>query len=47
VTVVRSSTNVAFDNSVVTAVRKSSPLPPPKDPSLFARELIFEFNPEE
>ena len=47
VTVVRSSNNVAFDNSVVAAVRKSSPLPLPKDKSLFSRELIFEFTPKD
>ena len=45
VTIVKSSGNVAFDNSVIAAVRKSSPLPLPKDPSLFARELIFVFDP--
>jgi len=47
VTVTKSSGNVAFDNSVIAAVRKSSPLPRPKDPSLFEREINFEFDPED
>ena len=41
-----SSGNVAFDRSVQDAVQRASPLPQPKDPSLFAREIIFEFDPE-
>jgi hypothetical protein len=28
-------------------VLRSSPLPQPKDPSIFAREIIFEFEPED
>ena len=47
VVITKSSGNVAFDRSVENAVLKSSPLPQPKDPSLFAREIIFEFEPED
>jgi colicin import membrane protein len=46
VTITRSSGNLAFDRSVETAVFKSSPLPQPKDPTLFDREINFEFDPE-
>ena len=42
----QSSGNVAFDQSVVNAIWKASPLPQPKDPSLFSRNLQFEFDPE-
>ncbi|HEX9583478.1 MAG TPA: cell envelope integrity protein TolA, partial [Gammaproteobacteria bacterium] len=47
VTVTISSGNVAFDRSVVNAIRKASPLPLPKDPALFTRNLQFEFDPED
>jgi colicin import membrane protein len=47
VIIIEGSGNVAFDRSVETAVLGSSPLPQPKDPSLFAREIIFEFEPED
>jgi colicin import membrane protein len=43
--VVRSSGNHAFDRSVEAAIRKASPLPQPKDPSVFARVINFEFDP--
>ena len=33
--------------SIIAAVEKSSPLPPPTDPSLFDRNLRFTFKPEE
>jgi len=33
--------------SIIAAVEKSSPLPPPADPSLFDRNLRFTFKPEE
>ena len=46
VTVIKSSGNVAFDQSAVLAVRKSSPLPKPKDDRLFQREVIFDFTPD-
>ncbi|HEX22522.1 MAG TPA: cell envelope integrity protein TolA [Chromatiales bacterium] len=35
-----------FRRSVETAVKKSSPLPMPKDPRLFEREIIFNFKPQ-
>jgi colicin import membrane protein len=47
VQVLEGSGHVAFDKSVEAAVWNSSPLPPPKDESLFSRELIFEFDPED
>ena len=47
VTIIESSSNVAFDNSVTAAVLKSSPLPLPKDASLFAREVVFVFDPRD
>ena len=47
VTIIESSANVAFDNSVIAAVRKSSPLPLPKDSSLFARDVVFVFDPRD
>lgn len=46
VTVTESSGNVAFDRSVVNAIWKASPLPLPKDPALFTRNLQFVFDPE-
>lgn len=33
--------------SIIAAVEKSSPLPPPSDPNLFDRNLRFTFKPEE
>ena len=36
----------AFRRSVESAVLKSEPLPPPPDPALFDRELVFIFKPE-
>ena len=41
-----SSGNVAFDRSVEEAVLRSSPLPLPKDPSLFDRDIVIAFEPE-
>ena len=41
-----SSGNVAFDRSVEEAVLRSSPLPVPKDPSLFDRNITITFEPE-
>lgn len=46
VQIVESSGNRAFDSSVENAVWKSSPLPLPKDQSLFSRQLQFVFDPE-
>ena len=40
------SGNVAFDRSVEEAVLRSSPLPVPKDPSLFDRTIVITFEPE-
>jgi len=36
----------AVRQSIVTAVYRSSPLPPPPDPSLFDRNLVFTFQPQ-
>ncbi len=47
VVITKSSGNVAFDRSVENAVLQTSPLTQPKDPSLFDRELKFEFEPED
>lgn len=38
--------NEAVRQSVVTAVLRSSPLPPPPEPSLFQREFILNFTPQ-
>jgi len=38
--------DAAVVRSIQAAVMKSSPLPPPPDPSLFERELTFQFKPE-
>ena len=46
VEVSKGSGNVAFDQSVINAIWKASPLPMPKDPALFSRNLQFEFDPE-
>jgi len=43
VSVVKSSGNALFDNSVERAVRKASPLPVPKDPSVFKQFRSFTF----
>nr|VFK37863.1 MAG: colicin import membrane protein [Candidatus Kentron sp. TC]VFK41691.1 MAG: colicin import membrane protein [Candidatus Kentron sp. TC] len=47
VSVIESSGNAAFDRSAVAAVFKSSPLPLPKDPSVFDRNIVLTFNPED
>ena len=41
-----SSGNIAFDRSVEEAVLRSSPLPVPKDPSLFDRHIVITFEPD-
>ena len=41
-----SSGNIAFDRSVEEAVLRSSPLPVPKDPSLFDRSIVITFEPD-
>ena len=46
-TVTQSSGNVEFDRSVEAAVFKASPLPRPRDPDLFEREIVFIFEPED
>ena len=43
VEIVESSGNRALDRSVEQAVRAATPLPTPKDKSLFARVIRFEF----
>jgi colicin import membrane protein len=43
----RSSGNPLYDDAVERAIRKSSPLPRPDDPSLFARDLVLTVCPEE
>ena len=45
VRIVQGSGNPLFDNSVRAAVFSASPLPLPREPSLFERELRFEFDP--
>ena len=40
------SGNVAFDRSVEEAVLRSTPLPVPKDPSLFDHHIVITFEPE-
>lgn len=42
----QSSGNTAFDRSVEEAVLRSSPLPVPKDPSLFDRTIVITFEPQ-
>lgn len=42
---VRSSGHRAYDEAIVRAIKKSSPLPKPDDPSLFQRELELRFRP--
>jgi len=46
VKVISSSGNPAFDRSAVAAVYKASPLPKPRDPSMFDRNIVLIFNPE-
>jgi colicin import membrane protein len=46
VTVGTCNGDAAVMRSIEAAVQKSSPLPPPPDPSLFERELLFKFEPE-
>ena len=41
-----SSGNAAYDQSVRDAVLRASPLPVPKDPSLFDRNILIVFAPE-
>jgi len=43
----RCNGDAAVIRSIENAVYRSSPLPPPSDPSLFERTLIFDFKPEE
>uniref|UniRef100_Q478F1 Cell division and transport-associated protein TolA n=1 Tax=Dechloromonas aromatica (strain RCB) TaxID=159087 RepID=Q478F1_DECAR len=43
----RSSGNSALDSAIERAIRKSSPLPKPDDPSLFKRELEIKYRPYE
>ena len=42
---VRSSGHKAYDEAIMRAIKKSSPLPKPDDPSLFQRELELRFRP--
>jgi colicin import membrane protein len=42
-----SSGNTALDTAIERAIRKSSPLPKPDDPSLFKRELEIKYKPLE
>nr|VFJ61708.1 MAG: colicin import membrane protein [Candidatus Kentron sp. FW] len=46
VSIIASSGNTAFDRSAVAAVFKASPLPRPKDASVFDRVIILPFSPE-
>ena len=43
----RSSGNPALDEAIERAIRKSSPLPAPDDPSLFQRDLTIKYRPLE
>ena len=43
----RSSGNLALDEAIERAIRKSSPLPAPDDPSLFQRDLTIKYRPLE
>ncbi len=43
----RSSGNPALDEAIERAIRKSSPLPAPDDPSLFQRDLLIKYRPFE
>ena len=44
--ILTSSGNIAFDRSVEEAVLRSSPLPVPRDPALFERNIKISFEPE-
>ena len=46
VEVLTSSGNAAYDRSVRDAVLRASPLPVPKNPSLFDRNIVITFEPE-
>ena len=39
--------DAAVVESIITAINKSSPLPTPDDPSVFSREITFEFAPDQ
>lgn len=43
----RGSGNALYDDAVERAIRKSSPLPRPDDPSVFSRDLNLTFCPDE
>lgn len=43
----KSSGNPLYDDAVERAIHKSSPLPRPDDPGLFARDLVLTFCPDE
>lgn len=43
----RSSGNTVLDEAIERAIRKSSPLPAPDDPSLFQRDLVIRYKPFE
>ena len=43
----RSSGNAALDTAIERAIRKSSPLPKPDDPSLFRRDFEIKYKPFE
>ena len=43
--IIESSGLLAFDHTVIAAINKSSPLPQPRDPSVFARVINFTFIP--
>nr|VFJ51419.1 MAG: colicin import membrane protein [Candidatus Kentron sp. DK]VFJ64004.1 MAG: colicin import membrane protein [Candidatus Kentron sp. DK] len=48
VSITDSSGNAAFDRSAVAAVYKASPLPKPRDPSMFDRNIVLTLlNPED
>ena len=47
VRVVRCNGDATVVQSIKAAVLKASPLPRPPDPSLFEKELIFRFAPED
>ena len=39
--------NSVIQQSILTAVRKASPLPTPDNPDVFLRQITFEFNPDQ
>jgi colicin import membrane protein len=45
VKILKGSGNSAFDRSVVAAINKASPLPQPRDPTVFARVIKITFIP--